>query len=57
VLKLNDISKQVYLKRLLKDDVMRFAVPYLLFCEMDDNVTGSFLERGPWNKLTKMGKQ
>jgi len=36
---------------------MRFAVPYKQFCKMEDNVTGSFLERGPWNELTEMGKQ
>lgn len=54
VLGLNDISARVYLKRLLKDDVMSFAVPYKLFCEMEDNVDGSFLERGPWRELTEM---
>ena len=54
VLGLNDISARVYLKRLLKDDVMSFAVPYQLFCEMEENVAGSFLDCGPWKELTGM---
>ncbi|MGD2127399.1 MAG: DUF169 domain-containing protein, partial [Desulfobacteraceae bacterium] len=43
VLGLNDISARLAIKRLLKDDVMSFAVPYALFQEMEENVPGSFL--------------
>ncbi|MBC2717380.1 MAG: DUF169 domain-containing protein [Desulfobacteraceae bacterium] len=56
VLGLNDISARVYLKRLLKDNVMSFAVPFKLFCEMEENVAESFLERGPWMELVEMGE-
>ncbi len=55
VLGLNDISARVYLKRLLKDDVMSFAVPWQLYEEMESNVDGSFLERGTWKELMEMG--
>lgn len=51
VLGLNDISARLALKRLLKDDVMSFAVPYQLFLEMEENVDGSFLDRTTWQNL------
>lgn len=57
VLGLNDISARVYLKKMINDDVMSFAVAYQLFCEMEENVNGSFLERGPWQELMEMGKE
>lgn len=52
VLGLNDISARLALKRVLKDDVMSFAVPYSLFLKMEQNVEGSFLERPTWKALT-----
>jgi uncharacterized protein (DUF169 family) len=51
VLGLNDISARVYLKRMLKDDVMSFAMPLALFQEMEANLEGSFLEQGTWKQL------
>jgi len=51
VLGLSDISARVAIKRLLKDDVMSFAVPFRLFQEMEENVLGSFLERNTWKDL------
>jgi uncharacterized protein (DUF169 family) len=51
VLGLSDISARVAIKRLLKDDVMSFAVPFRLFQEMEENVPGSFLERNTWKDL------
>lgn len=54
VLGLNDISARLSLKRLLKDDLMSFAIPYQLFLEMEDNVEGSFLNRPTWKELSEL---
>lgn len=54
VLGMSDISARVAVKRQLKDDVMTFAIPYPLFLEMEENVSGSFLERPEWRELMKM---
>ena len=54
VLGLNDITARVYLKRILKDDLMSFAIPVPLFHEMEDNLTGSFLEQDTWKQLVAM---
>jgi uncharacterized protein (DUF169 family) len=51
VLGLNDLSARLSVKKLLKDDVMSFAVPYAIFTEMEANVAGSFLERPTWKHL------
>lgn len=55
VLGLNDLSARVYLKRLLKDDVLSFAVPLRLFQEMEDNLDESFLSGDTWRELRTMG--
>jgi hypothetical protein len=39
------------IKRLLKTDVMSFAVPYALYTEMEANVDGSFIQRHTWQQL------
>ena len=57
VLGLNDLSARLSVKKLLKDDVMSFAVPYTLYLEMEANVEGSFLERPTWNHLTALKQQ
>ena len=57
VLGLSDISARVAIKRLLKDDVMSFAVPFRLFQEMEENVVGSFLERNTWKNLLALKSQ
>jgi len=54
VLGLNDISARLSLKRLIKDDVMSFAIPYQLFVEMEENVEESFLKRSTWKDLIKL---
>lgn len=54
VLGLNDISARVYLKRILKDDLMSFAVPLSLYREMEDNVEESFLMQASWQELVKL---
>ncbi|KJS33601.1 MAG: hypothetical protein VR64_02330 [Desulfatitalea sp. BRH_c12] len=51
VLGLNDISARLAIKRLLKTDVMSFAVPYALYTEMEANVAGSFIQRHTWQQL------
>lgn len=54
VLGLNDISARLYLKRILKDDVMSFAMPLALYREMEANLTGSFLEQDTWKQLVEL---
>jgi uncharacterized protein (DUF169 family) len=49
-----DISARVQIKRQLKDDFMTFAVPFVMFQEMEANVPGSFLERNTWKELMKL---
>ena len=55
VLGLNDLSARVYLKRLLRDDVLSFAVPLNLFREMENNLEESFLSGDTWRELRTMG--
>ena len=57
VLGLVDISARVSLKRILKDDLLTFAVPYQLYQEMEANVPGSFLERNTWKELMELKKK
>jgi hypothetical protein len=33
---------------------MTFAVPFVMFQEMEANVPGSFLERNTWKELMKL---
>jgi len=54
VLGLTDISARLVMKQLLKDDLMSFAVPLSLFREMEENVSGSFLERDTWKHLLNL---
>ena len=54
VVGLVDITARVAIKRQLKDDLMSFAVPFVMFQEMEANVPGSFLERNTWKELTKL---
>lgn len=57
VLGLNDISARLYLKRILKDDVMSFAMPLSLFREMESNLAGSFLEQDTWKQLVDLSNR
>lgn len=54
VLGLNDISARLYLKRILKKDLMSFAVPKQLYYEMEANIEGSFLEQETWKQLQEL---
>ncbi len=54
VVGLVDISARVQIKRQLKDDLMTFAVPLVMFEEMEASVPGSFLERNTWKELMKL---
>lgn len=54
VLGLNDISARLAIKRLLKTDLMSFAVPRKLFTEMEENLPGSFVERNTWYQLRSL---
>jgi len=53
VVGLTDISARVYIRKLLSDNLMSFAMPLALFEEMEANVEGSFLQRQTWNNLTR----
>lgn len=44
----------VYLKPILKDDVMSFAMLLALSREMEGNLKGSFLEADTWKQLITM---
>jgi len=51
VVGLTDISARVYIRKQLGDNLMSFAVPLSLYEEMEQNVSGSFLERQSWKDL------
>lgn len=51
VVGLTDISARENIRRQLGKDLLSFAVPWKMFREMEDNVKGSFLERGTWKSL------
>ncbi len=57
VVGLVDITARVQIKRQLKDDLMTFAVPFVMFQEMEANVPGSFLERNTWKELMSLRAQ
>lgn len=52
VVGLTDLSARVYVRRQLDDpNLMTFTAPFDLFFEMEQNVSGSFLERHTWQDL------
>ena len=52
VVGLTDISARVYVRKQLNNqNLMTFAIPFILFEEMEQNVIGSFLERHTWQSL------
>ncbi|MEN6320333.1 MAG: DUF169 domain-containing protein [Syntrophaceae bacterium] len=51
VVGLTDISARKYIRNLLGNEYLSFAMPWGMFLEMEDNVEGSFLERNPWQSL------
>lgn len=49
---LTDLSARLYVRKQLGEtNFMTFAVPFALFEEMENNVSGSFLERHTWQAL------
>ncbi len=52
VVGLTDLSARLYIRKQLGDNhLMTFSVPIALFNEMEQNVSGSFLERHTWQSL------
>jgi uncharacterized protein (DUF169 family) len=51
VVGLTDISARVFIRKQLGDNLMSFAVPLSLYEEMEQNVSGSFIERHSWKDL------
>jgi len=52
VIGLTDLSARVYVRKQLEDPhLMSFTAPFALFEEMEQNVSGSFLERHTWQSL------
>ncbi len=50
---LTDLSARVHIRKQLGDHFMTVALPLAMFEEMEDNVSGSFLERPTWQSLMK----
>jgi uncharacterized protein (DUF169 family) len=54
---LTDLSARVYIRKQLSDNnLMTFSAPFALFEEMEQNVSGSFLERHTWQSLLSENK-
>jgi len=51
VVGLTDISARLYTAHTLGHQVMTFALPFVMFEELESNVEGSFLEREQWQSL------
>lgn len=54
VVGLVDPTARVFLKKILKNDYLTFAVPYSLYKTMESNVAGSLFEKATWQKLMNM---
>jgi uncharacterized protein (DUF169 family) len=51
VIGLTDISARKNIRKQLDRDLFTFAVPWGMFREMEENVEGSFLQKGAWKAL------
>ncbi len=51
VVGLTDIAARRMTRKLLGKDKLTFSVPFELYCEMEKNVPGSFLELDGWREL------
>lgn len=51
VIGLTDIAARRMTRKLLGKDKLTFSVPFELYCEMEKNVSGSFLELDEWREL------
>jgi len=49
VIGMTDISARPHIDA----DLLSFSMPYALFTEMEDNIVGSFLDKGEWNKVAE----
>lgn len=56
IIGMTDLSARVFLKRIIKDDVMSFTVPFGMFEEMEADASGSFLFRDTWKQLRALKK-
>ena len=50
---LMDLSARLYLRNHFGKNVMSMSIPWSMFQTMEENVSGSFLERNTWNKLVQ----
>jgi len=48
-----DLTARKYLRSQTGHDALTFTIPYRRFLEMEANVSGSFLEKDPWQSLKK----
>lgn len=53
VIGLTDLSARNNVRRSLDRNLFSFAVPWRMFQEMEENVEGSFLQKGTWASLRK----
>lgn len=51
VIGLTDTAARTYTAATLGRDVLTFAVPYKMYLELEENVEGSFLQKGTWREL------
>lgn len=51
VVGLTDISARLYLKGKIPSDCFSLSLPWNMFQEMEQDVEGSFLQRGTWTRL------
>lgn len=57
VVGLTDLSARVYVRKQLEEsNLMTFTAPFSLFEEMEQNVSGSFLERHTWQSILSLNK-
>jgi uncharacterized protein (DUF169 family) len=57
VVGLTDLSARIYIRKQLGDaNLMTFSAPFAFFEEMEQNVSGSFLERPTWQSLLSENK-
>jgi hypothetical protein len=53
VIGLTDLDPRMAVRGLLGKDILTLTVPYRMFLDMEANVTGSFLDRSLWKKITR----
>lgn len=51
IIGLFDITSRKTVAKSLGENVLTFSVPYSLYKEMEENISGSFLEKAPWTDI------